>query len=303
MRVLIIGNLGYCGSALEPYLKSQGHEVDGMDIGWFNNNKIDQPPLDYKYYASYLFKDYEAVILLAGFSSVAMCTDLYQTLEANVFNATKLMQALRHTGTKLIYISSASCYGASASPMPCHEDDQLPKPMNYYDMSKQMLDQVAQASGLDYYSLRLATVCGWSPNIRLDLMANAMAFSAVTEGKVKVANGPVTRSILAIGDLCRAVERILDHPKRPGVYNLASFTNTVANIGWYMAGYFDVEVEEQPPSPTYMFNLDTSKFKHTFSFDFKQDMASIAYNLYEYKHRLKLIGDLGLQDNYKRLAR
>lgn len=302
MRCLLIGNLGFIGSALEPYLKAQGHEVDGIDIGWFNNNQVEQAPMDYAKYVIQASR-YEAVILLAGFSSVAMCKDLYQTLEANVFNATKLMQALRHTGTKLIYISSASTYGANHHVEPSNEYDSLPQPMNNYDMSKQMLDQVAQATDLDYVGLRLATVCGYSPNLRLDLMANAMAFSAVTEGKVKVANPAVPRSILDIQDLCHAIQAILEGPKAPGIYNLASFSSRVIDIASEVAAYFDVGIEEQLTCATYMFKLNTKKFCETYNFEFGGSLQSICNSLYLHRNRLKLIGDLGLQDNYKRLAR
>jgi len=302
MKILLIGNLGYIGSALQPYLESQGHEVHGMDIGRFNNNQVDQPPMDFNYYGPSAVRNYDAVILLAGNSSVAMCNDIYDTLEQNVFYPTRLAQYIK-PHQKFIYISSASVYGANHSPYLSTESDSLPKPCNYYDMSKQMFDQIMQESNLDYYGLRLATVNGWSPNIRIDLMANAMAYSAVTEGKVKIANPKVPRSVLDITDLCRAVQAILIGPKKPGIYNLASFFSTVEEIGQYIAGYFNVEIDYLPHSPTYMFRLDTSKFQFDFDFAFKGSLDSIACTLKHNSAKLSEIGCLGLQDNYKRLAK
>lgn len=308
MKIACIGNLGYVGSALQPYLEAQGHEVFGWDIGWYNNNKVDQPYVDALpsnpiYLSFNAIRKMDAVILLAGHSSVAMCNDLYSTLQRNVFAATRLMEEIQGTPIKFIYISSASVYGMNNSPLPSNEYDLLPEPVNNYDLSKQLLDRVAQATNLDYYGLRLGTVNGWSSSIRLDLMLNSMVYSAITEKKVKVANPFTPRSILGIQDLVRAIQAILVGPKAPGIYNLSSFNSRIIDMANYVAGYCDAELEELPPSPTYSFCLNTKKFTEVFGFEFNQDESTITAGLYEHRSRLKLISDLGLQDNYKRLAR
>lgn len=295
-QVLVLGSEGYIGSALTPYLSSKGYDVYPLDIGWFS--KTDHIPQDYRDYPSNLFKTFDVVILLAGFSSVAMCTDLYDTLEANVSNATWLMKHLMPE-QKFIYISSASVYGNKHTPLPWTEDDSLPKAISYYDLSKQMLDQVAQASNLDYCGLRLGTVNGDSPNIRLDLMMNSMFYSAVVEDKVKVANGHTPRAVLGMKDFVEAVEAIIEGPKAPGIYNLASFNTRIIDMANPIAELFEVPIELQPPSPTYSFCLNTSKFSKAFGFVFKETINSIVESLDCSETPFDTL--LNKEDTYKRL--
>jgi ACT domain-containing protein len=80
---------------------------------------------------------------------------------------------------------------------------------------------------------------------------------------------------LGIGDISRAVKKIVDNPVS-GVYNLASFADTVENISGYVSNILNAKVQETiNVSGTYDFVMNTDKFKSTYDFEFSESIKSI----------------------------
>jgi hypothetical protein len=80
---------------------------------------------------------------------------------------------------------------------------------------------------------------------------------------------------LGIVDISRAVKKIIDKPVS-GVYNLASFADTVENISGYVSSILNVKVQETiNVSGSYDFVMNTDKFKSTYDFEFKESINSI----------------------------
>lgn len=74
------------------------------------------------------------------------------------------------------------------------------------------------------------TVCGSSPNLRSDVMLNAMVHDAVQKGEVHLYVRNIRRPVLGISDLCRGIQDIIAFNKDVrGLYNMASFNGTVVS--------------------------------------------------------------------------
>jgi nucleoside-diphosphate-sugar epimerase len=286
-RILLIGSQGYVGSALEPQLYAKyGVGVDACDIGWFvDSRSLSHFPLyrkDYKEIKGFSIEKYDAVILLAGHSSVPMCKDdLRSALNNNVRNFWDLLGKLRDD-QPLIYASSGSVYGSGSGQF--REGDALAPAFNWYDLSKQEIDRIALLSGKKTYGLRFGTVCGASPNPRTELMLNSMFLSAKNTHTVRVNNLKKVRAILGMKDLVAGVMAILKRveeagAKNSGIYNLASFNAEIGYMADKVCSFMDAIKQVVPDNPTYDFALNTQKFQEVFDWAPKDTIESILLDL------------------------
>lgn len=283
--LLLIGGCGYIGSALFRYLRQRQWHVETIDLEWFGNPLMpDNRRVDYRDLQSRELARFDAVILLAGHSSVKMCSgDPLASINNNVTNLVGLLGKLRQ-GARFVYASSSSVYG-NLGDFLATEATTAFRPGNHYDLSKYAADCYAQLNGdIDFYGLRFGTVNGPSPNLRTDLMLNAMFYNARTHGHIALFNEWITRPILGIQDLCRAMEAILESSQDArGIYNLASFSGTSAAIAERASAILGVPVRRQSSAElggekaprTYDFDIDSSKFRKTFGFDFLDSIESI----------------------------
>lgn len=274
--VLIIGGLGYIGSRLSSHLLENGHALKSVDLAWFGDIKaIPNLRAEYSQLDPSFLQSFSAIVFLAGHTSVSTCEeDPEGSLRNNVSNFIQLTGRL-NAEQKFIYASSASVYGV-ASAGAAREADRLEPALKQYDMHKQTIDSHLSKSNLNYYGLRLGTVCGYSPVPRDDLIINSMVKSALNDKRVFIANPDARRAVLGLSDLCRAIERLVTSEVRaPGLYNLASFNMTVGEIGRRVARYFHVSTEYGQSTNHYSFAVDTGRFAEAFSFSFADTVESI----------------------------
>ena len=280
-NILIIGGNGYVGSRLRQVL-ADNYTVDSVDCCWYNYDE-DSRRLDYhKLDVTYLGQ-FDAVVLLAGHSSVASCVGPIQSPWLNnVTNFTDLVAKLSWKDIPLIYASSASVYGNSEPGQLFTEANRQFIPVNNYDITKYTLDleaKIAIASGHPVIGLRFGTVNGWAPNLRADVMINAMYDSARAQNKITVTNKHINRALLGIEDLCRGIARCIEQPT-PGIYNMASFNATVDYIATTVAKELAVPVVDKGVTANaYDFGLDTTLFEQTFDFTFAETPATIVDSL------------------------
>lgn len=279
-KILVIGSAGYVGSRLRQVL-SPVYEVDGVDCCWYNHDTASRR-IDYHELTKQDLEAYDVVVLLAGNSSVATCIGpIDSPWLNNVTNFADLLNKLDPKQT-LIYASSASVYGNSLPGERHNEKIKLFMPVNNYDITKYTLDlqaQLAIEQGRSIIGLRFGTVNGWAPNLRADVMINAMYWTAVNYRKINITNGHINRALLGIEDLCRAVMQCIEHPMA-GIYNLASFNTTVREIAKSVSDKLDVPVVDHGVKPGgYDFGLDTSLFEQTYNFTFTETPATIIDSL------------------------
>jgi nucleoside-diphosphate-sugar epimerase len=157
-------------------------------------------------------------------------------------------------------------------------------PINHYDLTKINIDIIANKfinDGKKIVGLRFGTVNGFSPNIRSDLMINSMVYSYKTKGSIWVSNSWIKRPILAIDDLVRAIDKIINaDQKYLGQYNLCSFNRTVDEISDTVSKVLDCEiVKNKNSNKVYDFEISNKNFQKDYDFTFKCDIESVIISM------------------------
>lgn len=292
IKILLIGGAGYIGSRLCEDLCETYHItcLDFFKYSKPNLKSIDIVNTDYFNISKDYLSKFDAIILLAGHSSVRMCDgNSSGIMQNNVFNFIKLIDMIEDQ--VFIYASSGSVYGDCKYDI-ASEEIPYDLPYNMYDMSKQTIDSYAiatKAFDKKIYGLRFGTVNGYSKIFRNDVMLNAMSTSAINDKKVNVFSANTKRSILGINDLIKGIVSILECKRKTGgIYNMASFTKTSGEMGNHVANYFNVSLNlitenqliqknlnEKLTTSKYNFALNTDKFCKDFNFTFKENIDSI----------------------------
>jgi nucleoside-diphosphate-sugar epimerase len=249
MRILVTGACGYKGTVLVPKLIAKGHKVVAFDIMWFGNFLEPHPRLsivkgDVRNIESIDLDEIDAIIHL---SSVANdpCGDLDPKLTWEI-SALATMQladkAVRKGVKRFIYASSGSVYGIKDEPQ-VTEDLEL-KPISEYNKTKMVAERVllSYANDMIVQIIRPATVCGYSPRMRLDVSVNMLAMQALSKHRITVFGGQQTRPNIHIDDITDAYLFMLDHPEHAGIFN-AGFENiSIMEIAQRVAHQVEAEV-------------------------------------------------------------
>ena len=231
MKILVTGGCGYKGTVLVPKLLEAGHAVVAFDIMWFGNflrphpklsvvkgdvRNVDEIPLD----------GVDAIIHL---SSVANdpCGDLDPKLtwEISCLATMQLADRASRRGIeRFIYASSGSVYGIKEEEQ-VTEDLEL-TPISEYNKTKMVAERVllSYADKMVIQIVRPATVCGYSPRMRLDVSVNMLTMQALTKEHITVFGGKQTRPNIHIDDITDIYLFMLGHPETRGIFN-AGFEN------------------------------------------------------------------------------
>jgi nucleoside-diphosphate-sugar epimerase len=236
VRVLITGTEGYIGSVMAPLFIAHGHEVTGLDTGYFHDAQLEPEPSptfrtitkDLRHATRDDFAGFDAVVHLAGLSNDAL-GQLYRpvTYDVNHRGSIRLATLAKEAGIqRFVYSSSCSVYGKSAESI-VTETSQV-DPQTDYAVCK-MLDEWELADlADDRFSptfLRNATAYGASPRMRFDLVVNDLAGLAWTSRKIALlSDGTPWRPIVHVLDICGAFLAALQAPRE-------TVHNQVFNVG------------------------------------------------------------------------
>jgi nucleoside-diphosphate-sugar epimerase len=276
-KILIIGGNGYVGSRLINDYKNQ-YNITNIDLCWYDKPISECHQIDYNELYETTLHKFDIIILLAGHSSVKMCNgSLTSVFNNNVKNFINLISKLK-PHQKFIYASSSSVYG-DVGTNTVNEEYNGFVPHNNYDITKYTIDLYAPQFDVQYYGLRFGTVNGYSPIVRNDVMINAMTYNSLEDKEIKLFVKDIVRPILGISDLSRAIKCIIDTEEdHRGIYNLASFNSTAEEIAYGVNNITKAIIKEQDAKldiKPYNFSIDSSKFKNTFNFEFKETIESI----------------------------
>ena len=240
MRVLVTGGLGYKGSVLVPKLLRRGYQVRVVDTGWFGNFLPEHPNLvinrcDIRNIAGMDFKpgSYQAIIHLAGIANDP-CGELDSKLtwEVNVHATKQLIEmAIERKMGQFIFASSASVYGLKGNKAVTEEDSHAP--VSDYNKTKSVAERVllSYKDQIAVQILRPATICGFSPRMRLDTMVNMLTMQALTKGAITAHcgehGGNLMRPNAHIQDITDLYVWMLERPELTGYFN-AGFENISA---------------------------------------------------------------------------
>ncbi len=224
-RVLVTGGLGYLGSILCEHLLDAGYAVTALDNlmygagqqGLFHlcaNSAFDFVKGDVRDEAVMrdALKGADAVVHLAGIVGAAAC-DRDPALAKSVnFESVRLLNRLRSPQQLVIYPNTNSGYGATSGETYCTEDTPL-EPISLYgrtkvDAERELLDSP------NTVALRLATVFGVSPRMRLDLLVNHFVHAAVTDGYLVIFEKDFKRNYVHVRDVADCMLFALANPSR-----------------------------------------------------------------------------------------
>ena len=232
MRIFITGGCGYVGTVLTESLLLENHNITVLDTMWFGNflkahenlHIINGNILDISQIS---FKNYDAIIHLANIANDPG-VELNQTLswEVNALASQQLIEKAINEGVKhFIYASSGSVYGVKEE-LEVTEDLSL-VPISAYNKTKMVSERVliSYKDRIKVHCIRPATVCGYSPRMRLDVSVNLLTMQALTNKKINVFGGKQTRPNINIHDMTRVYKHFLNNPNiQSGFYN-AGFEN------------------------------------------------------------------------------
>jgi len=270
MALLVTGGCGYVGSKLtEALLARTNEDVVVLDTEWFGNylqpherltvlrrdmrtiDEVDLAPFDTIFHLANIAND----------PSVELNPHL--SWDVNVLATMRLTdKAVRQGVRQLIFASSSSVYGVKSEPR-VTEDLEL-FPLSEYNKTKMVAERVimSYADRLTTTLIRPATVCGFSPRMRLDVVVNLLTMQALTNGKMTVLGGSQIRPNIHIDDLVD-LYLFAYHRRLAGVYN-AGFENlTVQQIAEAVASHAPAEITVLPSNDPRSYSVCSDRLTAT----------------------------------------
>ena len=220
------------GHNLTIALLELGHRVLVIDAMWFGNHLPDHENLeviesDIRNLEESCFNGVETVFHLANVANDP-CSDLNSKLnwEVNALASMQLVEmAIKKKVNQFVFASSGSVYGIKEEPLVTEELSLVP--ISDYNKTKMISERVllSYADKILISCIRPATVCGYSPRMRLDLSVNMLTMQALTNKRITVFGGNQTRPNIHIKDLVSVYLHALANPeKMVGIFN-AGFEN------------------------------------------------------------------------------
>ncbi len=237
MRILLTGHEGFIGSVLGPNLRAEGHDVIGVDSGFFRSCTFGAEPArgpiagrqkDIRSLEPADLSRFDAVVHLAALSNDPLGDlDEALTIAINHSATVRLARLAREAGVgRFLFASSCSNYGAAGESL-VDEESEL-DPLTAYGRSKVAAEKdLRMLAGSEFSPvlLRCATAYGVSPRLRLDLVVNNLVASAITTGAVRLlSDGSAWRPLIHVEDIGRAFSAVLAAPR-------AAVHNEVFNVG------------------------------------------------------------------------
>ncbi|MBI2495635.1 MAG: NAD(P)-dependent oxidoreductase [Candidatus Omnitrophica bacterium] len=218
MKILVTGGAGYIGSVLVPTLLAQGHDVTVVDNFLYEQSAL----LDCCHYPTLsivrgdardrsviaeCLRSADAILPLACLTGAPLCDR--DPLEAKSVNldAIQMLLELRSRTQRIIFPTTNSGYGIGQEGIYCTETTPL-RPVSTYGRLKVDAERMILEAG-NSVTLRLATVFGVSPRMRLDLLVNDFVYRAVTDGFVVLFQGHFKRNYIHVRDVARVFLHVL----------------------------------------------------------------------------------------------
>lgn len=249
MKILVTGGCGYKGHVLIPKLLENGYEVISFDTQWFGNYHKPHPKLtvvqgDVCNINSIPLQGVNCIIHLSSIANDP-CGDLNPKLtwEISALATMQLADRAKRLGVeRFIYASSGSVYGIKEE-LQVTEDLEL-EPISEYNKTKMVAERVllSYQNDMTVQIVRPATVCGYSPRMRLDVSVNMLTMQALSKGKITVFGGKQIRPNIHIDDITDVYLHLIEHPQFTGIYN-AGFENiSILDIAHMVTKYIPVDI-------------------------------------------------------------
>jgi nucleoside-diphosphate-sugar epimerase len=249
MRILLTGIDGYLGALMGPALAKRGHDVTGLDAGFYREGLLYEPGVptmptitkDTRHITAADLRGYDAVIHLAELSNDPIGQNRPEvTYAINGDGSANLARNAKEAGvTRFLYSSSCSVYGAGGADWKTEESPT--EPLTAYAACKLRTEAVLSELADDNFSptcMRNATAYGASPRMRFDIVLNTFAGLAWTTRQiVMVSDGTPWRPLVHAADIAEAFASVLEAPRE-------AVHNQIFNVGSNDENYRVREIAE-----------------------------------------------------------
>ena len=282
-EILITGGAGYVGSVLTPYLLTRGHKVSVIDLMIYGkevlkkdkNLKIIKGDIRNKNLLEKILPGHDVVIHLACISndpSFELNPSLGKSINLDAF--TPLVEIAKKNGVKrFIYASSSSVYGVKKE-KDVDETISL-EPLTDYSKFKIDCEIILKKYISENFTpiiIRPATVCGYAPRQRLDVVVNILTNLAYHKRAITIFGGKQLRPNIHIKDMARAYEILVNAPK-------SKVSGEIFNVGYENCSVFelanmvkktigdDVSLKSSPTDDNRSYHISSKKIKKILGFD------------------------------------
>lgn len=302
-KILVTGGAGYVGGVLVPNLLNKGYEVKVIDLYIYGEDVLDSvkhnPNLKQikgdirdKDLLEKELKGIDAVIHLACISndpSYELDPNLGKSINYDAF--IHLVDISKKAGVRrFIYASSSSVYGIKDEDN-VTEDLSL-EPLTDYSKYKALCEGhllKQRSPGFVVLILRPATVCGYSPRLRLDLSVNILTNHAVNKGKITVFGGEQRRPNIHIEDMTDLYLRTLEYPNEKidgkifnvGYYNMKmmEIARTVQKVVSREMHMDNPEIITSPTDDNRSYHISSEKIKRELGFEAQRSIEAAVKDL------------------------
>lgn len=293
MKILVVGGAGYVGAKLVPSLLRDGYEVVVLDLFIYgdvfkdieSHPKLKQIKGDIRNLevVEKAISGCDSVIHLACISndpSFELNPLLGKSINLDSFEPIVLL-AKKSKISRFIFASSSSVYGIKKEPNVT--EDMTLEPLTDYSKFKAECEKILFSHMSDDFIctvLRPATVCGYSPRQRLDVVVNILTNLAFNKGKIKVMGGNQMRPNIHIDDMVEAYKHVLKMDKKKvngEVFNAGYHNHTVLEIADLVKKSVkkrrEVEVEIIPSNDDRSYHVNSDKIAQKLGFIPKRNIS------------------------------
>ncbi len=231
MKIAITGSSGYVGSILTKKLLEKNYHVTAIDNFRYENRNIFQLA-NYKklkiiegdvrdVHILNEILNHDIIIPLAALVGAPLCDKFPE--EAISINQNVIENLAKNKSSEqiIIYPTTNSGYGSTDGTSECDENSPI-KPISLYGITKTEAEKFV-INEQNTISLRLATVFGISPRMRVDLLVNNFVYKALTEGCLTLFESHFIRNYIHINDVAKAFIHCIE--------NFESMKNNIYNLG------------------------------------------------------------------------
>ena len=281
-NILITGGAGYVGAVLTPYLLSKGYKVTVLDLMIYGdhvlkknkNLNIIKGDIRNIELIKKVTTNIDVVIHLACISndpSFELNPKLGKSINLDAF--TPLVEISKKNLVKrFIFASSSSVYGLKKEKE--IDENVTLEPLTDYSKHKADCENILNKYKTEDFTpiiIRPATVCGYSPRQRLDVVVNILTNLAYHKRKISVFGGDQLRPNIHINDMAKVYDVLINAEKSKvsgEIFNVGYENKTVLDLANTVKSVLgdDIELIETPTDDNRSYHISSKKIHKVLNF-------------------------------------